>query len=274
MKRIICILCIIGLFAGQLEAATFVEIKTSAGTMTVKLYDDAPNHVRAFLNRVKRGQFDGTLFTRVIPGFMIQGGSPDSKNALPGAPAGHGDRSAEILPEANETRFHKRGALAAPRQDVRINPQQKSDMSQFFIVQGKIYRPGELDTLELVANQKARKKAMDEFYYPLKPALDSLRKVDKVTFNQQIITINARIDSVVRATPGHLIFTPEQRNTYTTLGGCPHLDGRYIVFGELADGFETLDAIAARPRDARDRPKKDVRILSVKILQETPENRF
>ncbi|MDR3260748.1 MAG: peptidylprolyl isomerase [Tannerella sp.] len=267
MKRIIGMACgVLLLPVIALHAETVVEIKTSAGTMTVKLYDDVPNHVRTFVNRAKQGQFNGTLFTRVIPGFMIQGGSPDSKNAAAGARVGFGDRNSEILPEFSITRFHKKGVLAAPRQDVSINPKKQSDMSQFFIVQGKVYRPGELDTLELAANQKIRKKALDEFYYPVKTTMDSLKSVDKKLFNRRITEINAQIDSVIRATPGHLIFTPEQREAYTTLGGCPHLDGQYTVFGELTEGFEALDAIAGQPVDAYDRPKKDIRILSVQII--------
>ncbi|MDR2764226.1 MAG: peptidylprolyl isomerase [Tannerella sp.] len=264
----IIMICGILFSINRLQAETVVEIRTSVGTMKIRLYDDVPNHTRTFLNRVKQGQFDGTLFTRVIPGFMIQGGAPDSKQAAPGARVGFGDRSAEILPETGGSHFHKKGALAAPRQDAGINPKMKSDMSQFFIVQGKVYRSGELDTLELAANQKARKKALDAFYYPVKAGLDSLKSADRTTFNQQIRAINARIDSVVRATPGHLIFTPEQRDMYTTLGGCPHLDGKYIVFGELTDGFEVLEAIARQPGDAHDRPKKDIRILAIRILSQ------
>ncbi|MDR0845247.1 MAG: peptidylprolyl isomerase [Tannerella sp.] len=249
------------------HAETFVEIKTNVGTMKVKLYDDVPNHVRTFVTRAKQGQFNGTLFTRVIPEFMIQGGAPDSKNASAGARVGFGDRNAEIMPEFSEKYFHKKGTLSAPRQDVNINPKKKSDMSQFFISQGKVYRPGELDTLELAANQKARKKALDEFYYPVKTEMDSLKTADKKTFNERIIAINAKIDSVVLATPGHLIFTPEQREAYTTVGGCPHLDGQYTIYGELTEGFEVLDAIAAQPRDAYDRPKKDIRIVSVQVIE-------
>ncbi|MDR3268625.1 MAG: peptidylprolyl isomerase [Tannerella sp.] len=266
MKRIAGIIGCILLSIAVLRAETLVEIKTNVGTMKVKLYDDVPNHVRVFTAKVRQGQFNGTLFTRVISGFMIQGGSSDSKNAPPGARTGFGDRNSEILPEVSHTYFHKKGVLAAPRQDISINPKRKSDMSQFFIVQGKIYRSGELDTLELAANQKARKKALDEFYYPVKTEMDSLRNTDKKTFNQRITAINAQIDSVVRATPGHLIFTPEQREAYTTIGGCPHLDGQYTIFGELTEGFEVLDAIANQPKDAYDRPKKDIRILSIQVI--------
>ncbi|MDR1747016.1 MAG: peptidylprolyl isomerase [Tannerella sp.] len=266
MKLSILILFCFVIFSLPAKAQTFVEIQTNLGTMKIKLYDNVPNHTRTFLARVKQGQFNGTLFTRVIPEFMIQGGSPDSRNAAPGARIGAGDRNAEIMPENNEEYFHKKGALAAPRQDASINPKNKSDMSQFFIVQGKIYTSGQLDTLELATNQKARKKAMELFYYPFKTEMDSLKTTDKQAYNQRVISINAKVDSVVHATPGHLIFTPEQREAYTSIGGCPHLDGKYIVFGEVTEGFDVLDAIAAQPKDRYDRPKKDVRIISVKVV--------
>jgi len=265
MKHILLILCGFCFALPTLNAETIVEIRTSAGTMKIKLYDDVPNHVRTFTTRAQQGLYNGTLFTRVIPGFMIQGGSPDSKNALSGARVGSGDRNAEIMPEFNLNYFHKRGALSAPRQDVSTNPQKKSDMSQFFIVQGKVYRSGELDTLELVANQVARKSAFDEFFYPVKPALDSMRIYDTPTYNAHIREINAKIDSVVRTSPGYFVFTPEQREIYTTTGGSPHLDREYTIYGEVIEGFEVIDAIAAQPRDAFDRPNSDVRIISVVV---------
>lgn len=161
MKKIYYILsalflCVVATSAQ--EAGKTVVIKTNVGTMKAILYDDVPNHTRTFIERAKRGDFNGTLFTRVLPEFMIQGGAPDSKNAPAGAKCGFGDPSAEILPEINEKYFHKKGALAAPRQPDDVNPQKKSDMSQFFIVQGKVYRETELDTLERTANYPARQR--------------------------------------------------------------------------------------------------------------------
>jgi peptidyl-prolyl cis-trans isomerase B (cyclophilin B) len=247
---------------------TVVEIKTNVGTMVIRLYDDAPNHTRTFVRRARQGLFDGTLFTRVIPGFMIQGGAPGSRNAAPGTRTGFGDPDAEIMPEFNGKYIHKKGALAAPRQDVGSNPKKKSDMSQFFIVQGKVYTPGQLDTLELAANQKIRKQAMAEFYHPVKAQMDSLLNVDRQAYNLRVISINAKVDSTIRATPGHLFFTPEQREAYTTVGGSPHLDGEYTIYGEMTEGFDVLDAIANQPRDAYDRPKKDIRIVSVHVVSE------
>jgi peptidyl-prolyl cis-trans isomerase B (cyclophilin B) len=247
---------------------TIVEIKTNIGTMKIRLYDDVPNHTRTFVRRAGQGLFDGTLFTRVIPGFMIQGGAPNSRNAAPGTRTGFGDPNAEIMPEFNSRHIHKKGALAAPRQDVGANPRKKSDMSQFFIIQGKVYTPGQLDTLEMAANQKIRRQAMAEFYHPVKAEMDSLVNADRQAYNRRVMSINAKIDSTIRATPGHLIFTPEQREAYTTVGGSPHLDGEYTIYGEMTEGFDVLDAIASQPRDAYDRPKKDIRIISVRVLRE------
>lgn len=240
-----------------------VTIRTTLGTMKLRLYADVPGHTQAFLARARSGAFNGTLFTRVIREFMIQGGAPDSKNAPAGARCGFGDASAEIPPELKATYFHKRGALAAPRQNDDINPERKSDMSQFFIVQGKVYRPGELDTLERIQNQAIRKKALDLYYRPVRVEMQMLKHENPREFNKRAAAINRKIDSLILATPGHLIFTPEQREAYTTVGGCHFLDGTYTVFGELVEGFDVLDAIASQPKDRYDRPLKDVRILGV-----------
>ena len=252
--------------AAQEADTIHVVIETNVGTMKAILYNDVPNHVRTFVNRVRQGEYNGTLFTRVIPEFMIQGGAPDSKTAPAGARCGFGDPSAEILPEINEKYFHKRGALAAPRQPDDINPQKKSDMSQFFIVQGKVYRNGELDTLERTANYNTRQKALKEFYVPVRAELNMMKMSNKREYNKRMRAINAKIDSVIRATPGHLLFTEEQRKVYTTIGGCHHLDGVYTIYGEVTEGLELIDQIATQPKDQYDRPKKDIRIKKISIL--------
>lgn len=242
-----------------------VVIQTNVGTLTARLYPDVPNHTQAFITRAANGKFNGTLFTRVIREFMIQGGAPDSKNAPPGARCGFGDPKSEIPPELRTHYFHKKGALAAPRQNDDVNPQKKSDMSQFFIVHGKLYTHGELDTLERIRNQPIRRKAMEEFYNPVKTEIQILKQENPREYNKRVADINAKVDSVIRATPSHLFFSPEQREAYTTIGGCHHLDGTYTIFGELTDGFEILDLIADQEKDRYDRPKKDIRITQVSV---------
>ncbi len=265
MKFILCTLLTLmcnSLLTAQNKTA---EIRTSEGAMKVMLYDDVPNHVKAFCERANKGEFNGTLFTRVIKEFMIQGGSPDSKNAPAGARIGFGDRFAEIAPEFRPHYFHKKGTLAAPRQNDDINPQKKSDMSQFFIVQGKVYRGGELDTLEKATNLPIRRKAMAEFYTPVREEMERLKTEDPQEYNKHVIDINNKVDSVIRSTPGHLFFTQEQREAYTTIGGAHHLDGHYTIFGEVIEGLDIIDKIASQPKDSYDRPEKDIRIISVII---------
>lgn len=266
MKKIYILLLGICFLSGNIivraESRTMV-IKTTMGNLKVKLYDDVPNHTTQFIKRAAEGGFNETLFTRIINGFMIQGGAPDSKNAPEGARCGFGGKHYEIPSEINNRYFHKKGALAAPRQPDEINPKKKSDISQFFIVQGKVYTPATLDTMEMIKNNPIRKKAMAEFYLPVKAELELLKKDNPGEFRRQALAINARIDSTVSATPGHLIFTDEQRQAYTTTGGCPHLDGIYTIFGEVTEGLEIIDVIARQPKDAFDRPKKDIKILTI-----------
>lgn len=265
MKYIVCVILIF-LWGYPMNAQKkTAEIKTNVGSMKMMFYDDVPNHVKTFIERANKGEYNGTLFTRVIKEFMIQGGAPDSKTAPPGARCGFGDRNTEILPEFSSHYFHKKGTLAAPRQNDDVNPQKKSDMSQFFIVHGKVYSEGELDTLELVANLPIKRKAMAQFYKPFKKEMDSLKTTDVKEYNRRVVEINSKVDSVILATPGHLIFTPEQREAYTTIGGCHHLDGQYTIFGEVTEGFDIIDKIVSQPKDAYDRPKKDIRIISVTI---------
>ena len=243
------------------------EIKTNLGTMKGILYNDVPNHVKAFTQYAQEGGFDGTLFTRILPGFMIQGGSSDSRGAAPGAAIGAGDRSKEILPESSKDHFYKKGALAAPRQDKSINPQNKSDMSQFFIVQGKTYSAGKLDTLEMVVNNPIKKKAYEEIYLPIKDEMDKLKESDPKAFNAKAKAVNEAIDSVLMANPKKLIFTEEQRQAYTTIGGLPSWNEDYTIFGEITEGLDIIDKIASQPKDKNNRPKKDMQIIKVTITK-------
>ena len=124
---------------------------------------------------------------------------------------------------------------------------------------------GELDTLEMIANQDIKEKAMQKFFYPVRAELRMQKASNKREYQKRLRKINAQVDSMIRATPGHLLFTKEQRKAYTTEGGCHHLDGNYTVYGELIEGFDVLDIIAGQPRDEYDRPKKDIRIIQLTI---------
>lgn len=134
------------LFGGS-SKAKYLSIKTDKGEAVVKLYNETPLHRDNFLKLVKRGYFNGTLFHRVIPSFMIQGGDPDSRNAAAGQSLGDGGPDYTIPAEFNDSLFHKKGALAAARDD---NPSRASSGSQFYLVQGKTYTDDELNRVEQV----------------------------------------------------------------------------------------------------------------------------
>lgn len=189
--RLGCSLLIVGLFVaftgfGQHYRAI---VKTSQGKITIKLFDGTPKHRDNFIRLARHHFYDGVLFHRVIPGFMIQGGDPDSKNAKPGVMLGEGGVGYTIPAEFRADYFHQRGALAAARDD---NPEKASSGCQFYIVTGKKFTPDQLE--------KAEKRS------------------------------------------GHAISLPHKK-VYETIGGAPHLDQNYTVFGQVIQGMDAEDKI-------------------------------
>lgn len=244
-----------------------VVISTNFGDMTLMLYDETPRHAEYFLDLVKKDYFDGTLFSRVIKEFMIQGGAQDTRNARPGARVGSGNTAMEIMPEFNEKYFHKKGVLSAPRRGDNENPEKKSDMSQIFLVHGKVLTEGRLDTLERVVNVPIKNAATRKYYVPFKEELADLKAEDPKAFNERLSNIKAQIDSAFQASPNTFYFTPEEREAYSTVGGARHLNGEYTAYGEVIDGLEVIDKIANLEVDGNDRPRKDAKIIEVYIKE-------
>ena len=240
-----------------------VIISTNYGDMKVMLYDDTPKHADYFLNLVKKGYFDGTLFHRVINHFMIQGGAQDSRNAPAGVAVGGGNPSMEIMSVFRAGRYHRKGALCAPRNSDDKNPKKKSDMSQFYIVQGKVYRVGELDTIEMAVNVPIKNALIRTHYNPHKEELAALKTSDSGRFNAKLDSILHVVDSLYEPAPGKFFFLPQQKNDYTTVGGARNLDGEYTVYGQVVAGLDVIDKIAALATDKRERPVKDAKILRV-----------
>ncbi len=240
-----------------------IVIETNYGTMKAILYDDTPQHSNHYLKLVKQGYFNGTLFYRVVQNFMIQGGSQDSKNAPAGAQIGSGRNDMNIMPEFRAHHFHKKGALAAPRRDVKENPQKKSDASQFYIAHGQVYTSGQLDTLEMRVNVPIKNKIIAKHYVPHKEKLAALKKTDPEAFNALLDSVLSVVDSIYEKAPGKFLLSPEIREAYSTIGGVHHLDGEYTVFGEVTEGLEVIDKIAALAVDANMRPRKDAKIIRI-----------
>ena len=189
----------------------YVRIKTSYGELIIRLYNETPQHRDNFIKLAKKGFYNGTLFHRVIQDFMIQGGDPTSKNAKPGIELGDGDVGYTIPAEFRDSLFHKRGVLAAARDD---NPQKASSGCQFYIVEGKRLTDSAINKQE----KRSGRKIPDW-----------------------------------------------QRNYYKTVGGVPHLDGLYTVYGEVVSGLDMVDLIAAVKKDENDRPVVDVP-MTVELL--------
>ena len=236
--------------------------------MKFRLYDDTPKHRDAFIDLAEEGYYDGTLFYRVIQNFLIQGGSKSSKDAPPGKRIGYGDPDKTVDDEILPNHFHKKGALCAPRQPDEVNPFQQSDISQFYIVKGRVFTAGELDTMEMAVNRPIRSKIVQKYLTPeVRNELQMLKEEKRVDEFREIAgKVKAQIETEYILQAGVLEFTDEEREAYTTIGGYPELDGEYTVFGECISGFDVIDKIAALDTDKNNRPFTDV-VIHVNVLK-------
>lgn len=244
-----------------------VEIVTSEGPIRVMLYGDTPRHRDNFVKLASEGYYDGTLFHRVIKDFMVQGGDPDSKGAPKGKMLGMGEPGYDIEAEfeAYPRRFHKKGALAAARQGDAVNPQKRSSGSQFYIVTGKTYNASQLDQMEQRMRQAQLKSVFDSLAAQHRDSIMSMRRNhDRDGLQVLQDTLVAKAEAMVKENPVKL--TPEQREAYTTVGGTPHLDGAYTVFGEVIDGMEVVDKIQQAATDSHDRPLDDIVVEKMAVI--------
>jgi peptidylprolyl isomerase len=242
-----------------------ISIHTPYGIIKVKLYDKTPKHRDNFLKLAGSGFFDSTLFHRVIPGFMIQAGDPVSKHAVPGQLLGDGDTNYTIPAEFEEEYLNKRGALAAARESDDKNPDKASSACQFYIVQGRIFSDAGLDSAESKRERYTKSYILIDI---LKKKNDTaeLKKFQLFMEQRDIPNIYMMLDKYRRGVDAeyHKIkpwkLTPRQREVYKTIGGAPHLDGAYTVFGEVISGMDIVDRIASEQRDSNDRPLRDIRL--------------
>lgn len=273
MKYIFSISVFVLLFTSVLfakENRAVLLFVTNKGNMTVELYNETPLHRDNFLKLVQRNFFDNTLFHRVIKDFMIQGGDPESKNAPKGRLLGNGGPGYEIDAEFVPTLIHKKGVLAAARNGDKMNPKHRSSGSQFYLVQGHIFSEEELNQREIRKNMKMRKSLIVDAKQKYKIKIDSLVQLLKTGKDTLALPLfleeqNKRIDSIIFEKGFH--FTEQQKQFYTTIGGVPHLDGAYTVFGEITKGLEVVDTIANVATDKRDRPLEDVVVKTIHIIK-------
>ena len=245
---------------GKITEGKMILIKTEFGEIKVKLFDDTPKHRDNFIKLVSEGFYNDLLFHRVINHFMVQGGDPNSRNAQPDIQLGGGSPGYTIPAEINPKYFHKKGALAAARLGGPRNPQKESSGSQFYIVQGKIFRPGELDTMEMNMNKQRKDLMLRENFQAVNNQLTEFQqKNNKIGFDKLVAEINMKVDSLFDASPKYMI-SPEKRQAYTTIGGYPSLDGEYTVFGEVVEGLDVIDKIAAVQTNQANRPLQDIKM--------------
>ena len=239
---------------------TRVEVNTTAGSFTVALYNDTPGHRDNFLRLAKEGFYDGLTFHRVIKDFMIQGGNPSTR--ADGSTDKQPEIDAEIVCPAH---FHKRGALAAARTGDQINPERRSSGSQFYVVTGRRFSPEQLTGLEHNAQQNNMQQIFNGLAKEYKDSIMAMRKARNIEGLQKLQdALAARTKAEAEAHPFH--FTPEQTEAYTTVGGAPHLDGSYTVFGEVVSGMDVIEKIENVPTKPGDEPVEDVKILSMKVI--------
>ena len=232
-----------------------VKIQTMFGDIIVRLYDETPIHRANFIKLAKEGYYDGTLFHRVIKDFMIQGGDPDSKGAPAGKMLGVGGPDYTLEAEIKPDLLHKRGALAAARQGDEVNPERRSSGSQFYIVWGQVYNEGQLRQF---SKQLRMQKIQDAFN-----ALASEHRAEIMQMRRErnrvgLQELQDRLAVEAENKVGKEGLTDKQLKQYSTIGGTPHLDGQYTVFGEVEEGLEIVEMIQATATGRADRPVDDI----------------
>lgn len=241
-----------------------VEIVTNYGTLIVQLYDETPHHRDNFINLVQNGTYDSLQFHRIIKNFMVQAGDIRSKNATLADTLGGSDLGYRIPAEIVSNKFHKKGALGAARTN---NPERASSSTQFYIVQGRVMNDSLLNHNENRINQfLASHYAVND--PENKPLLDSLEAARTAKDSVSVKDLSAKwsLRSKEYSKFERYKIPETHREVYKTIGGSPHLDQNYTVFGEVISGLEIIDALASVQTNQRDRPTTEVRILSMKIL--------
>ncbi|MCF8362706.1 MAG: peptidylprolyl isomerase [Prolixibacteraceae bacterium] len=243
-----------------------VLIITEYGDMLVELYNETPQHRDNFLKLAKEGFYDDLLFHRVIEGFMIQGGDPGSKNAPSGKRLGSGGPGYTIPAEIVEDIYHKKGALSAARQGDNVNPEKKSSGSQFYIVQGKTWNDDMIQQFEERQKFQATRKKTMQLYGE---RMDDVKRFQENNMQDSIIQLRIDLQEKAEQLVDSSMFklNKKRREIYSTIGGTPQLDGAYTVFGEVVEGLNVIDSIAAVKTNQADRPLEDV-IMEMKVIKE------
>lgn len=238
-----------------------VTIGTPLGEMKAILYEETPKHRENFAKLAHEGYYDGLLFHRVIPKFMVQGGDPESLDAGPDTALGRGGPGYTLPPEFRDGLIHERGALSAARMPDMANPQKESNGSQFFIVQGEVFSEEKLHFIftdfQKLSQYFQELLAMPK-YAAIRKRYENAQQDNNIKAMNEILYTSKPLVREEFGVEVENPITTQQLQTYTTKGGYPPLDGEYTVFGKVIDGLEVIDKVAGVEVDASDRPKENV----------------
>ncbi len=245
-----------------------ILIETTKGNISIKLYAETPKHRDNFIKLIEKRFYDSLLFHRVIKNFVAQGGDPDSKTAKHDKQLGDGDVGYTVPAELHNHIFHKRGALGAARESDFISPDRESSGCQFYIVVGKKWSDSLLNVQsKRIDKSKATNRIIKD---PANKALiDRYKKfIDKIPDSMK--SVNTELDKLIAEelkNGAPHVFPEIQKFTYMNVGGTPHLDGGYTVFGEVTEGMDVVDAMTTVPTNMYDRPLTDIRIITIKVIR-------
>jgi cyclophilin family peptidyl-prolyl cis-trans isomerase len=259
------------------EKTELITLKTNLGTMRFLLFDETPKHKANFIKLTNEGFYKGTLFHRVVDDFMIQGGNPTSKNSPKGSRIGAGGTSYKIPAEIVPKLLHRKGALAAIRDNDSVNPQKESNGSQFYIIEGKKWSELELKMMR-VDFKKIRGYFLNfmrrEGNETLKQKFTDLEaQNDKRAVMELLTSYRDTLEQAYNSELGGEEISQAHKEIYMKEGGFPSLDGSYTVFGMLVDGFDVLEKISVSPTDTYKRPLDDV-ILEEVSLEHLPKSKI
>lgn len=247
---------------GSVEAV----IETSMGDITVRLYDDTPQHRDNFIRLAKAGVYDGVVFNRIVKDMCIQAGDP-SLRARDAAPMPVMDYDYTIPAEIVYPRhFHKQGALAMAHEPDSVNPEHASSSTQWYIVTGEKQTSAQLAELQSLIYQakvEARFAALQKQHAE---ELSRLGTTDHAAQQALFSRLEKQAEDELAKNPP-APFNAVQKQTYASKGGAPHLDGDYTVFGEVVDGMPVALRIGHTPTDATEHPRKEVVVKRIRIKE-------
>ena len=270
-KFLILALCLFcgGSFFSMNKDSVKVLMHTSKGKLTLFLYPETPLHQQNFIRLVESKFYEGVLFHRVIKDFMAQAGDPNSKDSLYNGSLGSDSEGDTISAEFVARYHHKKGALSAARTGDNMNPTKASSGSQFYIVQGRKFSTAQLKNMEARKNSQRVGEQLNKFL--LKPEninyLNQLKDFQKQNKKDSINFLIERLKPLAITYSEPFKFTEQAILDYSTIGGTPHLDGGYSVFGEVIEGLEIIDQICNTATSNGDKPIEEIKIISIKLIK-------